>query len=87
MSFEFPMVYWMSEKKYFNYDKRACARNINCRNYMQMAWADTSSIGCARKNCSILREPMANLNHKNSVYFVCYYYSVYLNNSFLIENS
>ncbi|KAL3315615.1 hypothetical protein Ciccas_005749 [Cichlidogyrus casuarinus] len=42
---------WWNEHTAFNYDSRHCTGGRPCMTYVNMAWAATTRVGCAYKNC------------------------------------
>ncbi|KAL3315616.1 hypothetical protein Ciccas_005750 [Cichlidogyrus casuarinus] len=43
--------HWWNEHTAFNYDRRYCTGGRPCMTYVTMAWAATTRVGCAYKNC------------------------------------
>ncbi|CAH8506534.1 unnamed protein product [Dicrocoelium dendriticum] len=57
---------WMNEYKDYVYDNHTCRRSM-CGHYTQVAWAETTHIGCSVTDCSNVK----SFGYKN--FYVCNY--------------
>ncbi|VDN98185.1 unnamed protein product [Rodentolepis nana] len=51
VDFEFVIRYWSNERKDYDFQHNSCAPGKKCGHYTQVVWANTSSVGCAVKQC------------------------------------
>lgn len=47
----------------YNYDSNACLRGQQCGHYVQVAWADTCSVGCGVAWCDQMYSANINWGH------------------------
>ncbi|CAH8592648.1 unnamed protein product [Schistosoma intercalatum] len=57
---------WFNEHMNYNFNKNICRPNKTCANYKQLAFADTTHIGCGFVRCKNLEAP-------NNILVVCNY--------------
>lgn len=60
---------WMSEHEFYDYDANTCADGEACGHYTQIAWAQTTRIGCAEVQCPTIM----GLGFSNAQLQVCNY--------------
>lgn len=56
---------WASEDADYDYEANTCAPGAMCGHYTQIVWAETTSIGCAKAECTI--------DGFEGLYWVCEY--------------
>ncbi|MQM07988.1 hypothetical protein Taro_040841 [Colocasia esculenta] len=46
------LSWWFAERQYYHYRRNTCDPGRSCRNYKQLVWRNSRSIGCASVRCS-----------------------------------
>ena len=59
---------WLAEADAYNYDTNSCSGT--CGHYTLMVWDNTTRVGCAMVECSVLD----GFFSPDAQYFMCYYY-------------
>ena len=44
---------WVAMKKYYNYARNSCVRNVNCASYTQVVWRKSLELGCDQVRCLV----------------------------------